>query len=209
MHKVNVIRLGIDNFVADHCSVYRRVNTRRTRAAAALRLMAGLAAVCAGWTPPAVAAQPGRSHAAADAAIVLARPLFAKDRRPPPEPRGLEAARSDRLPRLSGIVIAAAYRRAIFDGNGHPATYREGDRIGPYIILAIGSQRVTLTGPDGRQDIGLSFDSNRSAGSAAPVALSGPSILDRLNSRVPYRPAMPKLPTNEAFIARMTQPPPQ
>ena len=153
---------------------------------------------------PSRAASPGE-HATQDAGLILARPLFAKDRRPPPQPRGSAAASAETLPRLSGIVVTASYRRAIFDRQGHPAACREGDRIGPYTILAIAGQQVTLAGPDGRRVVGLSFDSNRPGSGFASVTPPSPSIMDRLNSHVPYRPVMPKMPTSEEFIARMTQ----
>ena len=208
MHKVNVIRLGIDKFVAHHRRLCRHSNAPGVSTGLPPSLAHAVGLVCSVFSALPTAAQPIAGGQAAEyARIVLARPLFTKDRRPPSGATGAAAVADETLPRLSGIVIAAAYRRAIFDGNGRPKAYREGDRVGRYTILAIGKQQVTLAGPDGEQAIGLSFGANRPTALTTPPVPPGPSILDRLNSHAPYRPVMPHLPTPEEFQARMDQPP--
>ncbi len=201
MHKVNVIRLGIEKFVADHCSVYPARNMP-ARYLLAVALWAVSATGTAQARPAGLAAQ--------DAQVILARPLFAQNRRPPPGPKTPSSGQGAAPPRLSGIVIAARSRHAIFDAGGHPAALGEGDRIGLYVVRAIGPQQVVLDGPNGPQALGLSFDSNRPTATTAPYfPPSGPSILDRLHSHVPFHPPMPHLPTPEEFVARMAQPPVQ
>ncbi len=87
-------------------------------------------------------------RSAAMVSSVLRRPLFRADRRPAP------AAVPDApppLPRLSGIVVTASARRAIFaDGrDGKPAVVAEGESFGPLRVARIGAQEVVMIGPDG------------------------------------------------------------
>lgn len=107
----------------------------------------------AAWPGPALsspallpdAAQEERS--AAMASKILRRPLFRADRRPMP------AAIPDAppLPRLSGIVVTASARRAIFaeGGDGKPVVAAEGESFGPVKVARIGAQEVVMIGPDG------------------------------------------------------------
>ena len=138
------------------------------------------------------------------AAIVLARPLFSIHRRPAVEAARAVSGRAAGLPRLSGIVVAASYRRAIFDGDGKPLEGGVGDHVGPYAILSITPRQVTVTGPAGFQTLTLRFGPNQ----AAPPP-AGPSILDRLRSQQ-FRPA--PLPSSMALnrLLQQQQPrPPQ
>jgi hypothetical protein len=86
-------------------------------------------------------------RSAAMASSILRRPLFRADRRPAP------AAVPDAppLPRLSGIVITASARRAIFAGgrNGKPVVAAEGYSFGPVRVARIGAREVVMIGPDG------------------------------------------------------------
>lgn len=81
-------------------------------------------------------------------ASVLRRPLFRADRRP-----ALAApdASPPPLPRLSGIVVTASARRAIFAGgkDGKPVAAAEGERVGPARVVRIGAREVVMVGPDG------------------------------------------------------------
>ncbi len=151
--------------------------------------------------PPVVASQPSARPARAvippgakgstgpNARTVLARPLFSVHRRPAVDPRQPSLVAGAALPRLSGIVITATARRAIFAGDGRPRSGSVGDRIDGYTIVAIGPQAVTVAGPAGTHVLSLSFDANRVA---SPFANPHPSILDQLNSQR-FRP--PLLPT--------------
>ena len=61
--------------------------------------------------------------------IILARPLFASDRRPTASAAAVAA--SDDMPRLAGILIDGTQRSAIFQpsGDGKPVTVAVGDQI--------------------------------------------------------------------------------
>lgn len=84
------------------------------------------------------------------ASSVLRRPLFRADRRPAPASATPDAAPLS-LPRLSGIVVTASARRAIFAGgkDGRPVAAAEGERIGPVRVARIGAREVVMVGPDG------------------------------------------------------------
>ena len=84
--------------------------------------------------------------------IILARPLFAVDRRPKAGPAAVGAV-SDDMPRLAGIMIDPTQRRAIFQpaNEGKTVTLAEGDQIAGWQILQITADSVTLTGPKGTQ----------------------------------------------------------
>jgi hypothetical protein len=85
---------------------------------------------------------------------ILARPLFALDRRPKAGPAAAGAP-SDEMPRLAGIIIERAQRRAIFQpsGDGKPMTLVEGDQVAGWQIQGIAADGVTLTGPKGTQTL--------------------------------------------------------
>ena len=122
-----------------------------------------------------------------DSNVILRRPLFSVHRRPAAEAARIAGPGSSAPPRLSGIVITPAIRRAIFDGDGKVLAGNVGDHIGPYTILAIYPRRVTLTGPTGVLSVSLSFSGNPQA-TPAPIR---PSILDRLNGQRFRPPALP------------------
>ncbi len=146
---------------------------------------------------PQTAIEPSRrGHAGDDAKIVLARPLFSIHRRPTQGGLRPNSSQSMNLPRLSGIIIAASYRRAIFDGNGKELAGGIGDHIGPYSILAIAPRQVTVGGPYGVQALTLSF------GAYQPPPPAGPSILDRLNSQRFRPPPMPSSAAIQQLLLR-------
>lgn len=92
------------------------------------------------------------------AATSLARPLFNADRRPVAAAAGSNAA--DALPRLSGIMITQAGRRAIFaaTGAGKPLVVVEGGTVGGNLVQSITLGEVVLIGPDGPHRLHLAFD---------------------------------------------------
>jgi hypothetical protein len=146
--------------------------------AAVLREARAGGAIAAG-TPARQRATLGRYVSA-----ISARPLFAPDRRPKPQPRTDRAFMSPSLPRLAGIVIAASQLRAIFEADGKPIVRSAGGDLDGYRIVAIEARIVTVRGPFGEQTADVSFDENR----AVPqpfvyrMARSRPSILDQLNT---------------------------
>ena len=112
---------------------------------------------------PAPAAPASKPAADADdagrrVAEVLARPLFSPGRRPAAEAAG-PAAAAAALPRMTGVIVTPAGRRAIFvNGAGKPTVVTEGERIGAYAVQSIEAGRVTLAGPDGQRVVATAFD---------------------------------------------------
>ena len=97
---------------------------------------------------PALSPGATREERAAVVSSILRRPLFRAGRRPAP------AAVPDPpppLPRLSGIVVTASARRAIFAGGkeGKPVVAAEGETLGPVKVARISAREVVVTGPDG------------------------------------------------------------
>ena len=107
----------------------------------------------AAWAGPAVpspAPLPGATAgegSATAAASTLRRPLFRADRRPAPA----AVPNPPPLPRLTGIVVTAFARRAIFagGGDGKPVVAAEGENVGPVWVARIGIQEVVIVGPEG------------------------------------------------------------
>ena len=86
--------------------------------------------------------------------IILARPLFALDRRPSASGSTVGAV-SDDMPRLSGILIDQSRRRAIFQpsGDAKPVSLAEGEQVAGWQIQKIAVDGVTLTGPKGTETL--------------------------------------------------------
>ena len=131
----------------------------------------------------------GSGHAAAldrDAPAwadaVLARPLFTQGRHPPAVPHGPLRSTGGSLPRLSGVMITATGKRAIFtpEGGGKPLTLAEGAALDDQIIKRIEPGRVILHGPKGDTELRTSLDKNHVAGTsplpAAPVFPGAPQF---------------------------------
>ncbi len=113
----------------------------------------------------------------AQAAALLARPPFAPDRRP----EAAQGALDPLLPHLTGIMMSAADRRAIFAGRdgGRGTVVGQGDQLAGYRVEAISATAVTLVGADGRHDVHPTF----SAAPPVQAALQLPALqLPRRNS---------------------------
>jgi hypothetical protein len=109
--------------------------------------------------------------------IIVARPLFAPDRRPKAGP-AVAGAPSDDMPRLAGIMIERTQRRAIFQpsGDGKPVTLVEGDQVAGWKVQQIAADGVTLTGPKGTQTLQPKADPSLAAAAASsgdPMAPGG------------------------------------
>ena len=116
--------------------------------------------------PGGLARAPGAGGAAdalsaQEVATMLARPLFTPDRRP--AEAGGDATTG--LARLTGVVVTAAGKTAIFAGSvdGRPLVVPEGARIGQYVVASIEADAVTIIGPDGRRVLHPTFDPNQPA----------------------------------------------
>ena len=107
-----------------------------------------------------------------DVAVVLARPLFARDRRPDPA-QAAAATENQSLPHLTGILVVGGDRRAIFSGEGaaHSAVVREGDQVGAYRVTGITGNDVTLLGPDGSYAVRPRFSAASPAAASSTVAV--------------------------------------
>lgn len=133
-------------------------------------------------TPPVTAGAAGRD-AAADAAVALARPLFAQNRRPPDR---VDSGPAE-LPRLAGVIVGrAAPPKAIFaaTGDGKPPVLGIGQSIAGHTIRAIAPGGVTL---DNGTILHPTFATDAGdAGTPAPAA--GPAAMF---SNLPHMPDMP------------------
>ena len=122
-------------------------------------------------TPPSVLNQPD-----AWAAVALARPLFARDRRPVVAGRvAAVVSAPSALPRLAGVLIDGRSRRAIFAGTegDKPVTVVEGGDVAGFKVQTIEVGQVTILGQDGPRILRPSFDARSSAN---PAAGRGPGI---------------------------------
>ena len=84
---------------------------------------------------------------AADGATIDARPLFSATRRPA-QAAGTAGPAAASL-RLSAILIGGTDRRCVFDNDSHPLVAHEGGHAGPYTILSIGADRITVADASG------------------------------------------------------------
>ncbi len=102
-------------------------------------------------------------------AEVLARPLFSPGRRPAAQ-AAKPAAATAPLPRMTGVIVTPAGRRAIFaNGAGKAVVVMEGGRIGAYAVQSIEAGRVTLAGPDGQRVVAPTFDPKPAARTTGPA----------------------------------------
>jgi hypothetical protein len=135
----------------------------------------GAAAAVARWRPaPAVPTPPAPDRSREWAATALARPLFAPDRKPVPEPRAAAVAGGPGrdLPRLAGVLVTPGGGAAIFAAAGEgakPMVLRVGDRLSEFEVKAIVAGEVTLTGPEGDRVVRPSFDPRPSGGGSRPA----------------------------------------
>ena len=137
--------------------------------------------------PRSIAATRPQVRAQDYARIALGRPLFSVHRRPLADAARPASAGTAVVPRLSGIIIAANTRRALFDTDGKLLAGGVGEHVGPYAILAITPRQVSVIGPLGLQTLTPGF----STAAKAITPSLGPSILDRLRNQQLRQPALP------------------
>lgn len=118
-------------------------------------------------------------NVAAAQAIILARPLFSPDRRPPAGSAATPAARTG-LPRLAGVLIDPSGRRAIFADGPRQSVVTEGGAVGEWRVAAIEAGQVTLRGPDGTLRLHPAFAATPTeppARAPAPPAPTSPTLM--------------------------------
>jgi hypothetical protein len=106
---------------------------------------------------------------------ILARPLFSIGRRPP-KPAVVRSAGTDEgIPRLSGIMIAAGFKRAIFapDGGGKPLVLTEGQTLADTSIRSIEPGEVVLASGE---VLHPAYDKNRVPTPYIPPGLPNPAF---------------------------------
>jgi hypothetical protein len=95
---------------------------------------------------------------------IIARPLFSVSRRPPKAKSTGGPAADTGLPRLSGIMITPAGRRAIFmPEGGKPRTLAEGAVLDENTIRQIRANEVLLSGPKGDIVLRPTYDKQQHA----------------------------------------------
>ena len=139
--------------------------------------------------PEAPEARQGRMEA--QAAAVLARPLFSRTRRPPQEAEVGAAPGKPPPLLLTGTLVSQAGRWAIFTpaAGGKTVATGVGGRIGTFVVGAITAGEVTVLDPSGGAQVlrPKADPAIRAAAAptvpAAPAAqVSSPSVLDLLQS---------------------------
>lgn len=128
----------------------------------------------AGVTPAARLA----ADRSADGATIDARPLFSASRRPA-HVAGTAVSAAASL-RLSAIFIGGTNRRCVFDADSHPLVAREGGHAGPYTILAIAADRVTVADGSGTHVLRPMALPASATPDAAPVAPQAPALQNLL-----------------------------
>jgi hypothetical protein len=80
---------------------------------------------------------------------MLDRPLFDPTRRPPPLTAQNPPAPAE-IPRLTGIMLTPSQKIAVFAPvTGAPIVVNQNGRFGPFTVLAISGDNVTIKGPAG------------------------------------------------------------
>jgi hypothetical protein len=133
------------------------------------------------------------------ARTILRRPLFTVGRKPPKSGGHNSVASTNGLPRLAGIMITAAGRRAIFmpDG-GKPLTLAEGASVDEYTIRRISADRVVLSGAKGDLTVQPTYD----ASGKAPVVTFNPPAF----AQPGFNPGFPQPAFNPGFQPQQNAP---
>lgn len=116
-------------------------------------------------------AVPDAGQIARWAATSLARPLFSPGRRPPAAATPAAAGAAPSLPRIAGVVVTPAGRRAIFAMKGaKPLVVGEGGQVAGFTVESIRAGEVVLRGPEGERVLTPTFDLEAPAPTALPDA---------------------------------------
>ena len=124
---------------------------------------------------------PDPAHVQGWTTTILARPLFSQSRRP-----AATVTSGPQQPRLAGIVVGPAGRKAIFAGSGdnRGVVVAAGQQAGAWHVVAIDADSVRVLGPEGPRVLRPSRDDGAHSSTPAPGTLPPhPSILDLLRNR--------------------------
>jgi hypothetical protein len=103
--------------------------------------------------------------------MMLSRPLFDPTRRPPAAPAPVPTAPME-IPRLSGIMISPTEKIAVFSpATGPPIVVNQNSRFGPFTVLAISGDSVTIASPSGVSVLRWDFSAREKPETAAKPAL--------------------------------------
>jgi hypothetical protein len=132
------------------------------------------------------------------AATITARPLFNIGRRPPKTAAHKNVVASSDLPRLSGIMITPAGRRAIFSpDSGKPLVLAEGAVLEDGTIRRIAADSVTIQSAKGDLVLRPSFDRNHQSGGPIIGGAAFPPNAAAFNPAFPnpaFAPGLPQMP---------------
>lgn len=153
--------------------------------------------------PPPVRAEAPTPYAAM-VDTILARPLFAANRRPPTHDASPTADTSLSDTRLAGIVTEPGRAFAVFAPNGgKPLTVSKGDMVGGWRVENITPGAVMLSGPDGTKTLEPKIDPNRAPPPPVAAAPQPSQPVNPAAFRPPARPGVPVRPgVPPAFFAR-------
>ncbi len=124
---------------------------------------------------------PAKATTSSLAEIILARPLFSPSR------SAFRAAGVAAItpPRLAGIIITSGARAGVFcDRNGHQRVVENGAILGSFAVIAINTDSVLVSGPDGIALLHIRYGSNQPRETlAGPTAQANrAAAFTRLNS---------------------------
>ena len=125
--------------------------------------------------------------------MMLSRPLFDPTRRPSAAPAEAPTAPVE-IPRLSGIMVTPAERIAVFSpATGAPIIVNQNSRFGPFTVLAISGDRVTIKGPSGVIVLRSDFSARGEAGNstANPTLLADGISLSLIKIALPNATSWP------------------
>jgi hypothetical protein len=137
---------------------------------------------------------------------ILKRPLFTVGRRPPKTAHGKPLFSTNGMPRLSGIMITKAGRRAIFapDG-GKTLVLAEGATLEDGTIRSISADRVIISGPKGDITLQPTYDHGKTGGLITPTTPMFPQ--PGMNPGFPNPGFNPAFPGQANFRPPQFQPP--
>jgi hypothetical protein len=119
--------------------------------------------------------------------MMLSRPLFDPTRRPPAPTQ--DPAAPVEMPRLSGIMVTPTEKIAVFSpAMGAPIIVSQNSRFGPFTVLAISDESVTIKGPSGIIVLRSDFSAREEPGisTAKSTLVVGGASLNLIKIALPH-----------------------